>query len=202
MAQLVAHLLCKQGVTGSSPVGSTTPQGPVPGHRRRPRPGPCCSPVSWTQASALLQSPLRVSANRLVGSPRHVTCRWTSTWTPQAVARWWVGCQGPCGGWLARRTRCGQRPWARQGSHDRTARWDLPRGIRDIRQPLSCSCSPCAATRDRPLPPPWLRTGTTTTAQRAAGPAGPGRAPRASRPRPALAQPLTSYEGLINICLH
>ena len=24
MAQLVAHLLCKQGVTGSSPVGSTT----------------------------------------------------------------------------------------------------------------------------------------------------------------------------------
>ena len=23
MAQLVAHLLCKQGVTGSSPVGST-----------------------------------------------------------------------------------------------------------------------------------------------------------------------------------
>jgi hypothetical protein len=28
MAQLVAHLLCKQGVTGSSPVGSTLGQGP------------------------------------------------------------------------------------------------------------------------------------------------------------------------------
>ena len=37
MAQLVAHLLCKQGVTGSSPVGSTTTiprPAEVPGDRR------------------------------------------------------------------------------------------------------------------------------------------------------------------------
>ena len=30
MAQLVAHLLCKQGVRGSSPLGSTTGQRPFP----------------------------------------------------------------------------------------------------------------------------------------------------------------------------
>lgn len=30
MAQLVAHLLCKQGVRGSSPLGSTTAQRPFP----------------------------------------------------------------------------------------------------------------------------------------------------------------------------
>ena len=31
MAQLVAHLLCKQGVRGSSPLGSTTDQSPFSG---------------------------------------------------------------------------------------------------------------------------------------------------------------------------
>ena len=55
MAQLVAHLLCKQGVTGSSPVGSTTfsPSSPVlpPGLPFRPPapslrvPSPLCPPV-------------------------------------------------------------------------------------------------------------------------------------------------------------
>ena len=30
MAQLVAHLLCKQGVRGSSPLGSTAGQRPFP----------------------------------------------------------------------------------------------------------------------------------------------------------------------------
>ena len=45
MAQLAAHLLCKQGVTGSSPVGSTTfsPSSPC-SSTGPPLPTPCASP--------------------------------------------------------------------------------------------------------------------------------------------------------------
>ena len=47
MAQLVAHLLCKQGVTGSSPVGSTafslSSSTPSPGLPLPPSPGPICA---------------------------------------------------------------------------------------------------------------------------------------------------------------
>ena len=46
MAQLVAHLLCKQGVTGSSPVSSTHPQFDLP------RTGDACVRVSTVRSKA------------------------------------------------------------------------------------------------------------------------------------------------------
>jgi hypothetical protein len=45
VAQLVAHLLCKQGVVGSSPIASTARQGPVPRSRSRPLTSPYSTEV-------------------------------------------------------------------------------------------------------------------------------------------------------------
>ena len=55
MAQLVAHLLCKQGVRGSSPLGSTAGQRPFPlvgrGLFRVRTPEKYCSRCSWRAAA-------------------------------------------------------------------------------------------------------------------------------------------------------
>jgi hypothetical protein len=53
MAQLAAHLLCKQGVTGSSPVGSTPSQGHIRPAHMGPMSARCSSNSAATRPTIL-----------------------------------------------------------------------------------------------------------------------------------------------------